>query len=282
MIIVTDSACDIRGEEVEKLNLKIIPLHVIFGDKSYKDGVDLSIDEFYEMLQSEKVFPKTGSPSPQDYLDIFEEAKEKDEEVLCITISTGLSGTYQNALLAKDMAEYDKIYVVDSLSCLTGLRVEVLTACRLRDEGKCIEEIVEVLEDIKHRVHIFSIVDTMEYFYKGGRISKGAYTIGSILNIKPFITLDKDGKIIKNGQSIGYMKGYIVAEQQPKKFPIDKAYPLCYGYTIGEKNVEKLIEKTFNKFEVESYDCSRIGCAAGAHIGPGAVCLAYISTKVRE
>jgi DegV family protein with EDD domain len=281
MIIVTDSACDIRGEEVEKYNIRVIPLNVTFGDKTYKDGIDLKIDEFYEELLKGNTFPKTGSPSPQDYVDIFEEAKEKGEEVLCITISTGLSGTYQNALLAKDIAEYDKVYVVDSLSCLQGLRLEVINACRLRDEGKSVEEIVEVLEDIKHRIHIFSIVDTMEYFYKGGRISKGAYAIGSLLKIKPFITLDKDGKIVKNGQAMGYMKAYLIAEQQPKKFPIDKEYGLFYGYTMGEKNIEKFIDKTFHKFDMDKYDVSRIGCAAGSHIGPGAVCFVYVSTKER-
>lgn len=282
MIIVTDSASDIRGEEVEKFNVKVVPLRVSFGDKTYKDCVDLSIDEFYNLLETEKDFPKTSQPSPQDYVDIYEEAKKTGEEVLVITISTGLSGTYQAANLAKEIANYDNVTVVDSLSCLTGERLEVINACRLRDEGKSVKEIVDVLEDIKHRVHIFSIVDTLEYFHKGGRLSKGAYTIGSLLNLKPFITLDKDGKIVKNGQSIGYMKAFMTAEQQPKKFPIDKQYGLFYGYTKGIKNMEKLIDKTFKKFEMDSYDLSRIGCAAGCHIGPGGICLVYVSTKVRE
>ncbi len=282
MIIVTDSASDIRKEDIEKLNVHVVPLNISFGDEHYKDGVDLDIDTFYEYLKTKKAFPKTACPSPQDYLDIFTKAKEDDEEVLCICLSSGLSSTYQTACLAKDLAEYDKIHVVDSLTCLSGERLVVTNACRMRDEGKSICEIVEVLNDITHRVHIFSIVNSLEYFYKGGRISKTLYTISSILNFKVFISLDKDGKIIKPGQIIGLSKAISSCAKDFKKNPIDKEYGICYGYTTDKDNLEKLIEKSFKLTELESYDLSQIGPTSGSHIGEGGICYAFISTKVTE
>lgn len=282
MIIVTDSASDIRKEDIEKFNVHVVPLNITFGTESYKDGVDLDIDTFYEFLKTKKDFPKTACPSPQDYVDIFTKAKEDGEEVLCICLSSGLSSTYQTALLAKDIVEYDKIYVVDSLSCLSGERVVVTNACRMRDEGKSIEEIVKELEQITHRVHIFAIVNSLEYFYKGGRISKALYTISSLLNFKVYISLDKDGKIIKPGQVIGFNKAVMGFEKDMKKYPIDPKYGVCYGYTSGRDSLEKLIKKSFDKMGVESYDLAQIGPTSGSHIGEGGVCYAYISTKEIE
>jgi len=279
MIIVTDSASDIRKEDIEKLNVHVVPLNISFGDEHYKDGVDLDIDTFYEFLKTKKDFPKTACPSPQDYLDIFLKAKEEDEEVLCICLSSGLSSTYQTACLAKDLAEYDKIHVVDSLTCLTGERLVVTNACKLRDEGKSITEIVEVLNDITHKVHIFSIVNSLEYFYKGGRISKALYTISSILNFKVFISLDKDGKIVKPGQTIGLAKAIGTCAKDFKKYPFDKKYGICYGYTTDKENLDKLINKSFGLTELESYDIAQIGPTSGSHIGEGGICYAYISQK---
>ena len=282
IVLVTDSSSDVRGEEINKLNLKVVPLKVNFGTKEYKDGVDLSVDEFYKLLETEKEFPKTSQPSPQDYVDIFEEAKENGDEVIVLTISSGLSGTYQSVLLAKDIAEYDKVYVIDSLSCLTSLRCLVMCAVKLRDQGKSAKEIVDEIEVLKHHVHIFSVVDTLEGFYRGGRLSKTLYTLGSLLNLKPFMVLSKDGKIITNGKSMGYMKAYNVAAEQNKKYPINKEYGLFYGYTMGEDKLNKFIEKSFKQFDLETYDVSRIGCVSGAHVGCGGCCMAYISTKERD
>ncbi|MCR5787267.1 MAG: DegV family protein [Acholeplasmatales bacterium] len=282
-IILTDSSCDIRGDEIEKFNIKVIPLNVTFGTENFKDGVDLTVEEFYKKLHEVKEFPRTSQPSPQDYVNVFEEAKKNNDEVICLTISSGLSGTYQTALLAKDIAEYDNVYVCDSLTCLTGLRCLVVNACKMRDNGATAKEIFEKMEYLKNHIHLFSIVDTLDGFLKGGRMSKASYTVASLLNIKPFITLDKTGHIIKNGQSLGYLKAYIVASGQTKKFPILPEYGVFYGYTEGEDKLDKFIEKTFKQFDnVDSYDRSRIGCAAGAHIGGGAVCMVYISSEERN
>lgn len=282
LTIVTDSSCDIRGDEISKYNIKVVPLNVTFGDKNYKEGVDLDIDNFYKMLEESKDFPKTSQPSPQDYVDIFEEAKKNNDEVLVLTISSGLSGTYQTVGVAKDIAEYDKIRIIDSLTCLTGLRLLVINAVKFRDMGMSLDEIANEIEYMKHHIHLFAIVDTLEGFYKGGRLSKAEYKIGSLLNLKPYITLNKEGKIIKNGQSLGYIKAYISASGQTKKYPFIEKYGLFFGYTVGEDKLHKFIDKSIKQFGNVAYDVSRIGCAAGSHIGGGAVCLAYISEKERD
>ena len=281
VIIACDTASDISVAEAQKLNIKMVHFKVYFGDEEYVDGVSLSTDEFYTKLKSSKVFPKTSLPSPDDYVKIFEEAKKNNDELVFLSISSKLSGAYQAANIAKNIVDYDKIHIVDTKNCLTGLRLLVLNAVRLSNEGKSAEQIVEVLEDIKKRVHIFSIVDTLEYFYRGGRLSKSKYLIGQALNLKPFIKLSKDGEIVKEGQALGMIRAFMIAATQHKKFPIQSEYGLCYGYTTNE-NLEKFIKKTVDDFKVENIDISQIGPTSGAHIGPGGVCMAYISTKENE
>ena len=281
VIIACDSASDITTLEASKLNLKQVHFKVAFGNENFIDGVDLDNDTFYKRLKESQVFPKTSLPSPDEYVKIFEEAKKNNDEVVFLSISSKLSGAYQACNIAKDIADYDKIHIIDTKNCLTGLRLLVLNAVKLRDEGKSAEEIVNVIEDIKKRVHIFSIVTTLEYFFRGGRLSKAKYLVGQALNIKPFIKLSKEGEIVKDGQALGMIRAFMIASNQYKKFPIEKEYGLCYGYTTNE-NLEKFIQKTNSGLKMEEYDISQIGPTSGSHIGLGGVCMAYISTKENE
>ncbi len=283
LMIITDSCSDVRGEDKEKYNIEVVPMTVTFGEESYLEGETISIDEFYEKLVNSKAFPKTSQPSPEAFEKLITKAKEDGQEVLIICISSGLSGTCQSAHLAASLAEYeDHVHIVDSLNCLTGLRLLIKEAAKLRDEGKTVQEIVEVLEDIKHRVRYFSICDTLEYFFKGGRLSRAKMIIGSIVGIKPFIDLDAQGKIRQFGHGIGVNRSLRAVTKFVTDNERDTKYGVCYGYTGYNDNALRLIEKTKDILGVEEIDLTQIGAASGAHIGPGGSCVAYISKEPRK
>ena len=282
MIILTDSTAGIRGEELISLGIKMIPLNVNFGEKTYQDSINLMPDEFYQMLETSKTFPTTSQPSPNSFLEIFEDAKEQNEDLIYLAISSGLSGTINSARIAKDMAEYDRIFIVDTKESIQGLRLLVLQACKLRDEGKTAEEIVSEIEYLKNHVHICSMINTLEYLYRGGRLSKAKAIAGNLLNLKPMVDLDPDGKIRMYGTSIGVSRALISIMKKLKDAPIDMNYPICFGYTYGQDNMFKLIEKVKAEYHIENYDISQIGPAIGSHIGIGGLCMMYVSDKERD
>lgn len=280
IMIVTDSCSDIRNDDIARLDVEVVPMNVSFGDENYQEGVNLSVEEFYKKLTSSRVFPKTSQPSPELFENLFLKAKEQEREVLVLCISSGLSGTIQAANLAASLAEYeDHVHIVDTLQCLTGLRLLIKEVCKLRDEGKSIDEIISVVNDIKYRIRYFSICDTLEYFHKGGRLSLTNLIIGSLVGIKPFIDLDREGKIRKFGQGLGMNRSLKSAQDFIKKNERDEAYGALYGYTANDENMKRLYEKTKDLLKVDELDYAEIGAASGAHIGPNACCVCYISKE---
>ncbi len=189
--LLVDTASDISINNTD--NIKVVPLSVTINDKTYLDGYELGHDEFYEMLTSSNTFPKTSQPAPQAYVEAFEEAKEAGDTLLCILLSSGVSGTYQSAVLAKSIVEYDNIYIIDSLTGAYGIKLLVDEALKLINEGKTIEEIVEQLEDLKGRTRVYLSVDTLDYLCRGGRLDKKAAVIGNLVKMKPIITVTREG-----------------------------------------------------------------------------------------
>ena len=145
--IITDSTSDIGLDYAKELNIEIVPLKVIFNTAEYKDRIDLQPEKFYELLENCDALPTTSQPAPQDFMDFFEDAKQKKDSVILITLSSGLSGTYQNACMAKDLVEYEDIHIIDSLSATQALRLIVEKAVSLRDKGFSAEEIVKEIEN---------------------------------------------------------------------------------------------------------------------------------------
>ena len=266
--ILVDSSSDYTVEEVNARNMNIVPITVDFDGTSYRDGLDITRDVFYNMLTTSEVFPKTAQPSPQDYLDIFEDAKEKGDSVVCLCLSSALSGTFQSATLAKSMAEYDEIYLVDTLRATVAIRLLAEHACKLREEGKTAAEICEALEDLKLRTKIIASLDTLEYLQKGGRLSKAAATIGELANLKPLITVSEEGSIAVTAKALGRNKALATVMKQLGDCEVDTNYPVYSIYTVGEENVTKLEEKA-SATGVQVTERLQIGATIGAHIGPG-------------
>lgn len=275
--IVIDSTADYTPAEIEKRQITCIPMTISFGEEQYIDGVDISKDEFFEKLISEEVFPKTSQPSPASFVEYFEEAKEAGDSVIAVLVSGALSGTVQSANLAKEMTEYDDIYVVDSKSATLGIRILVDRAVHMRDQGKSAEEIVAEIENLKSRIRIYAGLDTLEYLYKGGRLSKAQASLGKLANIKPIITVTEEGSVEMCGKQLGIKHvcrqiAKILEEEKP-----DMNYPVYFLYAYDKKNCVSFIQSLKKKgMDFGEVKTRGIGPTIGAHIGPGAFGIAFV------
>jgi len=274
--IITDSTSDIDADYAKVLNVDIVPLKVIINGKEYKDRIDLEPNQFYKLLEESDVLPTTSQPSPQDFLDLYQDAKKNNDSIIVITLSSQVSGTYQSACIARELAEYDDIYVIDSYNATQGLRLIVEKTVQLRKQGKDVKEIVNFIENYKQRVHIYAVVDTLEYFYKGGRLSKTSATMGTLLKFKPIVGL-KDGSLVLFTKARGVQKATSkIIDIIHEIGDIDFQEPVCIGYTGTDEGLDKFEEmlKDELKFQNVLYGC--VGPVIGTHAGPGAKLIAYV------
>lgn len=277
--IMTDSTSDIDLEYAKKLNIEVVPLKVIFGQKEYKDRVDLQPEQFYDLLASSNSLPSTSQPSPQDYLDIYEKIKENKDTLIVITLSSVLSGTYQSACIAKDLVDYENIYIIDSLNATQGLRLIVEKAVQLRNNGLSVQEIVNVIEEYKTRVHIYAYVDTLEYFYKGGRLSKTSATVGTMLKLKPIVGL-KNGTLDVFAKARGALKATTkVIDVIKEHGEIDLNEPISIGYTGDTSGLDKFENTLREEFGFDEVFHGYVGPVIGTHAGPGARLIAYVTKQ---
>ena len=278
--IITDSAADFEPQELEQLNISCIPLSVRFGEDEYQENVNLSKDQFYELLLGNGELPKTSQASPQILLDLFEDAAKAGDDAIYFTLSSALSGTYQSALMTKSLAECDRCHVVDSRNATGGQRLILETAVKLREEGKTAEEILAGVEDVRSRIVLFACIDTLEYLYKGGRISQTAYKLGTLANIKPIITVESDGSIGIPAKAMGMRKGMDYLCKQALSKPADPGFPFYVMYTNNISVARALADKLReNGIPVPDAQNIQVGDAIGSHIGPDACGLVYVAAK---
>ena len=274
--ILIDSSADYSAQEAKEHNLELIPINITLNGKNYLDGIDITRDEFYELLTSSEEFPKTAQPSPQDYVDLFEDAKEKGDSVVYLSLSSALSGTFQSATLAKSMVEYDEIYLVDTLSATRAIRIMAEYACKLRDEGDDAATIASKLDEFKSRVVIYAAIDTLEYLSKGGRLSKTAAAVGELANLKPIITVTPEGTMAVPAKALGRNKAISTLTKMVTEKQIDTSFPIYSLYAIGEENTEKL-EQKLGKEGIRVTKRLQVGSTIGCHIGPGAYGVIFVT-----
>ncbi len=278
--IITDSAADFEPAELEAMGITCIPISVTFGEDTYLENISLSKTRFYELLEETHLFPKTSQPSPQTTLDLYEEARDAGDEVVHITISSGISGTYQTALATKAMADYDGIHVVDSKNATGGQRILVEHAVMLRDRGCSAAEIVQSVEDLKGRIVLYAVIDTLEYLYKGGRISRVSYTLGSMAQIKPIIRVDEHGGIDVPAKAMGLRKGLDIVAKKLELIPPDPDQPLYVMYCHNRPGAEVMAQKVRDMgFEVTDRYIVNVGAAIGSHIGANCYGIVYVAAK---
>lgn len=272
--LMIDSASDISSKEAEELGIIMVSMPITFGEEEYLDGVNLLPNQFYEKLASSNVLPKTSQISSYQFQEEFENYTKNGDEVILITISSKLSGTYNGA---KQVAsKFDgKVFVVDSLNACAGERLLALYALKLISQGKSANEIVEELNRVKSKINFFAVIGTLEYLKKGGRISSTVAFAGKLLSIKPIISVT-GGEIKLIGKAMGIKKG---TEQLNKIIQengnIDFNMP--YGVVwsgLDEEPHQRYIKDSANLFG-NNAPAYILGGTIGTHIGPGAIGFAY-------
>ena len=277
-IILTDSTSDISNENIELLDVEVVNLSVVFGDKVYREREEITKEQFFEMLETSDVNPTTSQPSPEDFLKIFKAHKERGERVVYIGISSFLSGTVQTARIAKEMCDYDEIYVIDSLNVTSGIEILVRAACAMRDKGMPASEIAEKVTELVPRIRLFAMVDTLKYLVRGGRLSKAAGFIGGALGLKPLVGMI-DGKLEAVGKERGQKKAFESIYDMIEKEPIDTDLPIMITHV---NDMSKRYEfEQFLKEKGISYNWTygSVGSVVGTHSGPGAVGITYFTKK---
>ena len=276
--IITDSAADFEPKELEKLNITCIPLSVRFGDREFQENIDLSKEKFYELLLGSGEPPKTSQAAPQILLDLFEAAAAAGDDAIYFTLSSALSGTYQSAVMAKNLTDSPLCHVVDSLNATGGQRMILEYAAKLREEGKTATEIIAAAEALRSRITLFACIDTLEYLYKGGRISQTAYKLGTLANIKPIITVEPDGSIGIPAKAMGMRKGMDYLCKQTETHPVDPEFPFYVMYTNNRSVAETLASRLETVgITVPEDRIIQVGAAIGSHIGPDACGLVYVA-----
>lgn len=277
--IITDSGIDLPGEVDPRVT--VVPLGITFGTTTYADGVDLTNDRFYELLIESDELPKTSQATPFAYQQIFEGVRAAGDEVVVVTLSSKLSGTYQSAVTAA--ADYPEVRVVDSKNVTIGQSLLVLYALRLLDEGRSAAQIADELTAAADRVCLLALLDTLEYLKRGGRIPKSVGTIGELLSIKPVVGVE-DGEVVMLGKARGSKNGRNQLHQQVEKYGIDFTMPVLLGYTgLSQKLLRKYLEDNRaiweGKVAEEDLPITSVGATIGTHVGPNAIALAFFRTN---
>lgn len=277
MRIITDSAADFSSAELSKYSITAVPLQVVFGVDAYADGVTLTPDIFWTRLIGGEN-PKTSQPTPDAFLTEFEAAKEAGEGVVCVLLSSGLSGTVQSAVLAKSMCDYDDIHIVDSLQAATAEKLLVMHACKLRDEGRLsAAEIAEELRSFSKRIKLYASLDTLDYLARGGRIPQAAATLGSLVQLKVLITLTEEGKVGMAGKGMGLHRSTASLLKLIQQHEIDDDYPVLPLYTYSAENCCNMIKKLNQAgIAAREEDAQAVGATIGTHVGPGAFGLVFV------
>ncbi|MCL6572994.1 MAG: DegV family protein [Bacillus sp. (in: Bacteria)] len=284
MKIMADSTCDLSDEVLERYDISLAPLTINIEGKIYKDRVDIQPDEFYGVMEALPEYPTTGMPSPAEYLKIIKQAVEAgNKEILCICMSSGTSGAYQSAVLAKDYFFEEnpestiKVHVVDSKCMSHGSGWLILKSAMMREQGASFEEIVAFNENYKKKVkHFLSVID-LDHLIKSGRLTNASALIGKILMLKPIMTM-KDGKGSIVGKERGLkrvLKHY--TQEFMKRYDKEMTDFIIVGYTSDIKVAENLKAKIQLDTDFSGdIHIMQMGVSVGTHVGLGAISMFFI------
>ncbi len=282
--ILIDSASDIEEKEAKEMGISMIPVEVRFGDEVFLDGVNLSHKMFFEKLIESAELPKTSQINEYRFTQEYQKLTEKGDDLIVITLSSKLSGTYncaKNAAKAFD----GKVFVVDSLNACIGERILCYLAKRLVEQGKSAAEIFEELNKQKKNIQLIGVLDTLKYLKKGGRISSVVAFTGEVFSIKPVVSV-VGGEVKLVGKAIGSKKGNNLLMQLVEKCGgIDFDMPYTLGYSgLSDEYLKKYLKdsEVLWKGKTDHVPAFMIGSTIGTHVGPGAIAVAFFSKKKIE
>jgi DegV family protein with EDD domain len=273
--IVTDSTAYLPEETVQRHDIRVVPLCVHFGQEAFKEGVELSNEEFYARLKEATELPTTSQPSVGEFYEVFKELADAGHEIIALTISHKLSGTYNSATTAQEMLPEAKISVVDSLSTSVGLQLMVEAAAKAVADGASREEIVHQMEEIRQKLYVLFVVDTLEYLAKGGRIGNARAFLGTLLKIKPILIL-QDGAIEPLEQVRSKRKA-LAQMMNLVEERIDGSGPqarVAVTHALVPDEAEEVKCEIANRLGCAEPYVATIGPVIGTHTGPGVVGIA--------
>ncbi|MDY4735722.1 DegV family protein [Terrisporobacter sp.] len=273
--IICDSISDLPIEIIEKYNIDIVPLTVIFDNKEYLAGETLTTKEFYKILRDTDIMPKTSQATYVQFKSAFEKYDE-NTEIIYIAGSSTASGTYQSSMLAKNDG-HDNVSIFDTQNLSIGSALFVIKACEMVENGCSVEEIILSLEKLKNDVEVVFSVDTLEYLKMGGRISSTKAALGNLLSIKPILEV-KDGLVVQKSQVRGKKQIYsTLAKTIVEKFGKDlKSRTIIIGCGDNIEDLEIMKESLEKEAEISNVYFVNIGCVVCSHSGPGVMGISCI------
>ncbi|RNB87962.1 DegV family protein [Brevibacillus nitrificans] len=273
IVILTDSASDIDASVRESLGIVAVPLKVMFGPETYQDGVTISSTAFFEKLSQSSVLPTTSQPSPLEFAEAYKAIYEKygkDVQIIAIMLSAALSGTYQSAMIAKSMLEESiDITVIDSRKASYVHGMICVDAAKAAQEGKSKQQILDMIDRYLDEVQVYFIVDTLEFLQKGGRIGRAAAVIGSLLNIKPILTLDPVGYVTAFDKVRGTKKALNRVLEALQEYSQGKPVKVAVLHSSVPDQAADILERIKQEFQVTASHLEEIGPVIGTHTGPG-------------
>lgn len=277
--IITDSTCDLSAETLARLDVERLPLIVNFGSQSFRDGVDMSHEEFYRRLAEADELPTTSGLNPMDLARVFADHRANGDEVVGIFLSSELSSTVQSANLAREAVGPDGIYIVDSHQVTLGLGLLIERAAALRDSGLSAAELAAAVEELTERQRLIAVVDTLKYLKMGGRISAAAAVVGGMLGISPIVAV-QNGRVELIGKSRGRKAALRWMSEHTQKEEIDLLQTIAFGHSDCPEAMQECMEHFSDLCEhASSILTGSIGCVVGTHAGPGATGLTYFVKK---
>ncbi|MBI4267379.1 MAG: DegV family protein [Chloroflexi bacterium] len=275
--IITDSLSDITSDLAEKLGVTIVPLTVVFGRESFLDRVTITTDEFYDRLVNGTTWPTTSQPTPAAFADIYKKLAQETDEILVVTLSSKLSGTYESALNAKHLVEKKcRIEVIDSRTVAMGLGLIIISAARLAQTGANLDEVAHHVRQCMLRSHFIAYFDTLKYLAKGGRIGKAQGLVGSLLSVKPILTI-KDGEIAPLTRVRSVAAGIDYFHRFASSFPNIAEMAVEHSTTPDEAN--KLVDRLSSIFSKEHIYRSTVSPVLGTYGGPNAMAITVLEAE---
>lgn len=276
--IITDSLSDITSDMAERLGVTIVPLTVLFGHEAYLDRVTITPDQFYERLVHGPVWPTTTQPTPSAFASVYEKMAEKTNEILVVTLSSKMSGTYQSATGAKPMVKKNcRIEVIDSETVAMGLGLIVMGAARQAKQGAKLKDLVDFVNRGKRRSHFIAYFDTLKYLAKGGRIGKAQGLLGSLLSVKPLLTV-REGemapvtRVRSLGAGMDYLYNFVSGYG-------DKIETVAIEHTTNRDEADRLVERLSGVISKDKIIRSTVSPVLGTYGGPGAVAVTVLEAE---
>lgn len=274
--IICDTMSDLQPGIAEKYDIDILPANIIFNEKEYKAGIDLTTEEFYKMLRSSKEIPKTSQIPILTFMDTFTKYIDEGKTIIYLAGSSAASGIYQTANLVKNQIE-GPLYIFDTYSLSVGSGMLVEEAAKMAMDGKSVDEIINRLDEMKANSHVYFSVDSLEYLYKGGRISSTKAAVGTLLNIKPILTIE-DG-LVKQKSQVRGSKKLIPSLIQMQIDDIGKDFSnidIYVGHNDDSELTDTFVQKIKEKLNPRNIYMVQIGACVASHSGPDIMGLACI------